>query len=774
MRKKRSFHSLFYKAPDIVTPQENEITALKVTFVWNHVYGAQNYTFNLQDDLGFSFTTTFDNSITHYTYTLPYNGPFTWSISSDITLDPPNQANFVVRTSEDIIYVWGDYSGTESNGTSSKPFTSIQKGIDTAISYKLTEIRVAVSSSGYNESVVLSSGINLKGGYNATDWSQDIASNETKVYGKDSNCLTLNSIAQDTIVEGFSFYGDTDGTTYGLMTSLSSIKLVIKNCNFYYGNCTGDCYGIYIAQQGNLKIQDVNVIGSAVNGTGKNYGIYVESSNPTISNVNVTADEGSSSYGMYLKAAEPDIENCQIRGGTSINESYGLYLYNYSEPNIQTSTIQGDDSQKDSFGIYVNSYSTLNISNSTIKSGHAVNESYGIHIFDHSDGTISNSTITPGISDGTAIGISILSNSNSTISGNSINVTQGITGCIGVKVNDNCSPNILQNNLNVGKAGASVNIFHVYTSSSPLIQNNTVTSTESASILGVSSTDTTCLSTIDGNKFYLSNGTGGCVTFRMYEGTIKNNEVYVNSMASDVYGYSGVNGNIYGYPEIYNNLFHFTGNSLACIGIRNRYRGIHTITNNTFYMDCAGTLYSVWIGGSFSDGYNHQMRITNNIFAVGGTGNTRYGVYEYNPNSAPDSLENNVFWDMGSGGTFTLYYDNPTTRNDITSMESIRTYFRGNMLFTAGSSGNPFVDASNKNLHLQQNSLTNQIWWNLIYGGKDASQNLCGNGAESCGPVVSDITSVSRTTGWPGGNTPNNNNGGGVPGGFTIGVYEND
>lgn len=74
-----------------------------------------------------------------------------------------------------------------------------------------------------------------------------------------------------------------------------------------------------------------------------------------------------------------------------------------------------------------------------------------------------------------------------------------------------------------------------------------------------------------------------------------------------------------------------------------------------------------------------------------------------------------------------------------------------------------------------------QIWFNLVFGGKDTSGNNCGApaggpgtgaGGESCGQITSDKWNVARTPDFA--NLANNTNNGGVPGGYSIGAVEKD
>lgn len=236
------------------------------------------------------------------------------------------------------------------------------------------------------------------------------------------------------------------------------------------------------------------------------------------------------------------------------------------------------------------------------------------------------------------------------------------------------SPQILNNAIWMSAAGATTNVTPVSITgaSSPLVSGNNIFASSIQSVSGVIISGST--TTLTGNSIVTVNMTGGAV----------------NNYGVQLF--SGANAFV--SNNIIEIVAHGAGSATTPLNING---SNPVVANNTLVTSYASNAYGIYLTSSAS-----SPVITNNIIVTLSslTTSTRFGIYESTTGSYdPRSLENNLFWDVGNGGTSYLYYDEGTTNiASIAALEALTDWpggtdkGRGNILVTAGNAGNPFVN----------------------------------------------------------------------------------
>ncbi|MCX6302379.1 MAG: putative metal-binding motif-containing protein [Bacteroidia bacterium] len=167
----------------------------------------------------------------------------------DLDQIPQNGCEFQLQANA--IYVSPDGTDTPGCGTTFNESgtinacKSINYGIDEAIDQ--TKKKVLVANGLYNETVYLSDGIDLLGGYDPITWSRNLANSHTMIFGTaniDNHPVTIvaNNINQAEL-SGFLIYGN-DATesghnSYAIYINSSGSGLILRN-NTIYGGDAGD------------------------------------------------------------------------------------------------------------------------------------------------------------------------------------------------------------------------------------------------------------------------------------------------------------------------------------------------------------------------------------------------------------------------------------------------------------------------------------------------------------------------------------------------------
>lgn len=340
------------------------------------------------------------------------------------------------------------------------------------------------------------------------------------------------------------------------------------------------------------------------------------------------------SYGLFLSNSSPTISNNIISGGavTAGGSSYGIYC-NTSTPVISNNTITGGSASggsATSYGIF-NTSSSPTISGNTI-SGGSGNSSRGI-ANTASSPTLTNNTISGGTvpsGSGSSYGIENLSSSSPAISNNIISGGTSLGGY---------------------SAGVSNSL------SSPTISSNTITGGESATSYGITNSSNSPV-TIVGNIIRTSSVGTGSVTYGIANSgavststVISRNTIWVGSAGNDSYGISNTGSSS---PSISNN----TIISGAAVSAGVRSFGIYmsssspAISNNTIIVGPSGSnSFGIYMDSAVTS------TLRNNVIVLTGKTANRYAIYENALAVNPTSVQNNVLYDMGTGGTFYTYRD---------------------------------------------------------------------------------------------------------------------
>ncbi|MBN2041098.1 MAG: right-handed parallel beta-helix repeat-containing protein [Spirochaetes bacterium] len=223
--------------------------------------------------------------------------------------------------------------GDDSNtGTIYLPKATITAGISSAAALFSSEKNVCVSSGTYDESITLSGGISLFGGYSNTDWSdRDIEHRGNPSY---STCISgiweensgldiegTNPGSGDWIVEGFTIQSGNPDYSIGIHCIAGSI-VNIRHNTIRGGYGENDSIGIYLNEDGTAEISDNTIYGGYSSGSTSN-GIFIENTASQIIRDNRIDGGGgdSASYGIRTRTFPVNsntlIINNQIYGGGS-------------------------------------------------------------------------------------------------------------------------------------------------------------------------------------------------------------------------------------------------------------------------------------------------------------------------------------------------------------------------------------------------------------------------------------------------------------------------
>ena len=600
-----------FDAPSIISPKDGEQTYFDVTFVWENKTFANEYKLIIATDSDFS-NVVVDKSLKVNTYEYVVSDSIThyWKVYTDIS-----KGEIPIQAFEplDAIYVWGDSPSTDTpKGTKNKPFKNIQEAINTAYKFE-KDVKIAKVNNEYTESIILFDGISVYGGYsNSDNWAiQDYETNVTKIRSQSSAGVTIIGIKNETILEGFTIYGDTTGSTYAIYTSSSTSKMVIRNCNIFGGACLGECYGIYNTSKGDVTIENCKILGGYSTKTG-NTGIYNSSSSPIIKN-------------------NPLI----IGGDCDLDTSYGISNINSSNPTISGNIIWGSQSgEKMTYGIY-NIDSSPILDNNTITGGNSgIQQRYGIY-------TSSATTEY---------------NSEPTITNNVINSGPSPTSQVYAIYSNYINKEIIENNKiyikgNNNKSGTGYYLQYGNSDGKKIFKNNVMILDESDDVsYGIYIMGGTNI-TIENNYINSGksiNGASMAIRAQLISSTTPNYMYIKNNVLT-----TGTTG-----------LYSF-GIDLTCMNDNTAIIANNTIITNDSKTDSgrnAGICY-----------HSCQLNVVNNIIVSTGIGYNIYNIWEYSSTDDITEIKNNLMFhvDLPSGTTF-FYRDNDDTNiNDSSAQEEI-------------------------------------------------------------------------------------------------------
>ncbi len=321
-------------------------------------------------------------------------------------------------------------------GTISFPKKTIVSAIEYArVNFPFTMARkVCVSQGSYVESVELTEGISLFGGYSQSDWSERDIEDRTGAYSTVISGVPgvnyalaisgTNSSSGDWVVEGFTIASNNSSNSYGIdCTAISLVKIRYNTING--GSGSNESNGVYLHSSATTEISNNTINGRSSTG-GLSNGIFIETSaDQIISNNNINGGSGNNaSRGIVITHPvdyDTVIKDNIINGGSSSNESYGIYITHNentktSSPLIYGNIITAGSAYNYRNGIYLRgtidtAAITPVLCNNIVDSGTgAASDAYSLTIF-AIDGSayLYNSII---IGDNDSVGIVIAGNDN--------------------------------------------------------------------------------------------------------------------------------------------------------------------------------------------------------------------------------------------------------------------------------------------------------------------------------------------------------------------------
>lgn len=556
-------------------------------------------------------------------------------------------------------------------GNKTAPFKVLQDAIGAGVTLRngnsANFVTVRVAAGTYPENITLKPGISLYGGYNAADWSRNISANTTNINAQATTAVFAGSditstLTATTIVDGFTIKGGSSSAF-------------------------------------------------------QNFGVYINSSAPTISN------------------------NTIIGGNSAGNKSCGLFIDTGSNPALSGNSISGGNGTT-AYGVQLSSAS-YTLSNNTISSGTGTTLAHAIEITGSGTTTVSGNTITTGSGTTPVYGISVVGTGAVVISGNTINGGNSTSNQYGIQANPTGGSLAISGNT-ISMGTTAVPTYGIYGSVNfgVTISNNTI-SAKGTNVTYAIYTSSTVAWTISGNNVH---GGIGSNPIGIY---LSNSpSVVINNF---IHGGAGSGGAV--MQGI------FCGTCAAAI-----------VTNNTInagQITGSGTAAAIFLSGS------NTMSITNNIMYSTSTVGSRYGVQEGTATSYPTSFHNNVifdtptgpYWDQSAAIGLTLQVDlndyTKTTANVISGAAG------GNMGPAVVTNFAAVNFASASDLHL-----TASTPLNIRCGGKNTATTVCGNTSlMNCGNVTNDFDAILRTASVAGTCTGVSNPN---AAGYSIGAYEKD
>jgi len=597
----------------------------------------------------------------------------------------------------DILYVDGSSTAGAQTGNLSSPLRTIQGAIEYADSLRNGDAsvsrRIFVAQGTYTESITLKPGISLYGGFTSSD--------EFSARNITSYLTTIQAPAM-IAVQGLSNITP----TYTATTVIDGFRIT----------------------------------GGAITGA-LNAGIYLASSNPTISNNNITGGTAGTPYGIRCDSSSPTINLNTISGG--------------STPTISASV----------FGIH-NIGGSPRITGNTISGGSAFNTN-GISNVSGAAPTITGNTIRGGIGNVNSYGINNSSSTPAEISGNLIH-GGGATSSYGI-LNQISSPPITNNVIFGGTGTNSYGVFNG--TSAPTMTNNLIVASGYDTTYGINISISSSTSRITNNLIV----TGGQFRVHFRE---SDNAPDPRSFENNAFwdAWAGAGSTLYQSEGV------TPTNTIA---------GIESFTDWTGGADKgrgnillpAGTAGNPFVNipnffdatSAANTSVTTTLRIADGRCAL----TPFYVVGEYIEWNG-DGIARQITACNGAANPDEITI-NPPLADAATNLGRVEIRAWGNK----SSGGSQYA----LDFQLQQNALSLQDYNNLRYGGKDTSGNNCGApsggpgtgaGSEGCNALTTDRAGTARTpanAGLANNNTLPNGSGGAtpaVPGGFSIGPYERD
>ena len=785
--------------------------------IWSQKSGSLDYILEIATDNSFTnviFSKTTRESSFSLTNVGLSGGSYFWRIKvrypSKELQGLFSEFNIVSKTE---VYVDVSSAQVSERGHKTAPFKSIASNIN---SRNNSVSRINVAKGVYYETLRMYPNIAIYGGYAPSSWTRDAVNNVTEVVELSSgNLLIFSSIptaAQSTtIIDGFNFKPLLEGaqtTNIGILGVNSSF--IVRNCKFYVGSSVvngAESIGMRL-EKSHAILENVELysgLGSISNGVNLSNnsslvmtGGKIETNTSITSNIGLTSKDstftlnslsiktayaniGIGVTGVDLKNSTGSINNIEIESGYEIilgNQfTVGISLFS-STLTVDNVKILTGVYSSDATGMFLGSNANLTLRNSTIKLNQSKINNLGINITDSTvQATISNTSVSVGNAEtGFAVGIKIaptatvfidgsyfdvgsgassstgmFSQSSNVVTKNSVFTTGSAFTSNGIKI-INALGGTYTNNIFISGPGLNSNAIYLGGVSNSLFTNNILVTSGVINLnYGIfESVSTADFSSLENNAFW-NYPNGGLYALASDENTTDINTIFdLENLTDATDGPDKHRGNFSLSPGYIGNPFTNFPKFMDAIFTTNASTTILKIENGNI----TAANYTI---GDFIE--INQDGVSRKITAI-------------NSGVTPDEIT----------------IDPPLSSVTLNQQYAVIYYWdsRGSTCYTNSTTSCPdFV----LDLTLQKNSLSNQMWYNLIYGGKDTSTNNCGEplsgpgigaGKESCGSVTTDMNSVTRTTGWPVTSVPNNNTvpnatpgaTAAVPSGYSIGPFE--
>jgi len=227
---------------------------------------------------------------------------------------------------------------TSAAGSVSSPWRSIQYALgqisDASASKKYALLVAEGNYTGTGDQVLtMKEHVDLYGGFQASDWSRDIAAHVSTIDGENAR-RGVNG-ANNARLDGFTV---TKGKTidYGGGISCSGSSPTITNCAITSNSLTsGSGGGIYCVGAASPTIANCAITGNSAAWGG---GVYCYCSSPLIMNCVIT---GNSRSGITCYSSAPSIANCAVTSNTSDGAGGGVGC-ELSSPTLTSCAITGN------------------------------------------------------------------------------------------------------------------------------------------------------------------------------------------------------------------------------------------------------------------------------------------------------------------------------------------------------------------------------------------------------------------------------------------------
>lgn len=364
-------------AIDLLSPtQDQQVASSNPTFSWGD-RGAGLYTLEIASDANFQ-NMVLKKSVNDTQYTLANadlsgvsaltTNSYHWRVkiaNVSNNLQSKTGTFFLVAMpsggsgSAGVLYVNTASSSSVEIGSKEKPYKRIQAAIANADALRNYQFGVTmdiyVAQGSYTEEVILSPGISVRGGYEATNWTRNTATNTTTINApltfavRGSTSITT-TYTNTTWLEGFTLRGATRSTSYLLMATvdLQGTSPTIAYNTIVAGTSSGS------PTQQNMSALDAGtdspvilgnvIIAAETNCGGCNYVHAINTAGSTIIVNNLIsggAQSSSVARGITLGSASTALVLNNTIEGAAVNNTNAaaIYMENTAHPTIRNNVV---------------------------------------------------------------------------------------------------------------------------------------------------------------------------------------------------------------------------------------------------------------------------------------------------------------------------------------------------------------------------------------------------------------------------------------------------